>query len=114
MGAVVEFIIRISLQRREGCGIDAEAAQRFEIVTGQRHHTADIVIEHLDLYSGSGFFLQNFQNGIPEVAFFNDEILHKNEVLGAAQILQQAGKHGFAQREVFLLCIGVGKYLQSL
>ena len=76
------------------------------IIAGECHHTADVIIQHLNLNAACRFLLEHFQNRVPELSFFNNEILHIDEMFSRCKIVKHFCIHILAKGKILLLRIG--------
>ena len=83
--------------------LDIEAGQFLGIAGGKPLNAAEVIVDDADLHPGGGPLPQNFQDGIPHQAFFEDEILEEDEFLGLGQLPHQLAEEILAQRGVFHL-----------
>ena len=72
----------------EGTGFDAHLLQFTPISAGQRHNTAEIVIDDPDIYTGSGLFPQKPEHLFPQPPGLDDKILQENIPLGPGDGVQ--------------------------
>ncbi len=69
-------------------------------VPGDVMDAADVIVDQTDIHAGSGLFLQNGIDGVPEFSSRYNEILQKDEVFRMFQVFQHIPEHGIPHRIV--------------
>ncbi|MPM78028.1 hypothetical protein SDC9_125038 [bioreactor metagenome] len=108
MAAVVEPGRQDRHEGIEDRTFDAHALQHLVVMPRQGEDAADVVVNHAHIHARGRLVGQYLQNRIPQLAWGNDEILHKNIVLGTPQLLQKPGEKQLSRREIGGVRISVG------
>ena len=103
-------VVEIGVQRRDKAvkahRVNAEAHQIAVVVFRQRADRTNVVVQHAHIQSGGRLLPQDVKDRIPHYAFFDDEILQKDELLCVAQLLAHGVEHFLADTEIFRLRVG--------
>ena len=91
--AVIAVVVHIGHDGHERVELDALDAHLLDLsVIRKVHapHTADVVVHEPHLDALLHFAREHVQHGIPELPFFDDEVLHEDVLFGPFEIGQQA------------------------
>ena len=92
------------MDRRIHFAADSIFFQNFRVKLRKKRQGTHTVIHDTHFHALLYLLLQHFQNFMPQISFFDNEVFHENKLLRAPQILHQRLKLILTQR--IIVCVG--------